>query len=46
VVTFFALPLVVIGGFDSLAVIGHATNSITGSAVTLQAAVLLVRVAV
>jgi hypothetical protein len=29
-VTFFALPLVVIGGFVSLAATGHATNIIPG----------------
>jgi hypothetical protein len=40
----FALPLVVIGGFDSLAVIGHATNIITGLTISLRAAVLPVTV--
>jgi hypothetical protein len=35
-----ALPLVVIGGFVVLAVIGHATNIITGLAVSLQDTVL------
>ena len=44
VVIFFALPLAVIGAFVSLAVIGHATNIITGLAVSLQAAVLPVAV--
>jgi hypothetical protein len=39
-----ALPLVVIGGFVVLAVIGHATNIITGLAVSLQPAPLPVTV--
>jgi multidrug efflux pump subunit AcrB len=39
-VIFFALPLVVTGAFVVLAVTGHATNIITGSAVSLQAAAL------
>jgi hypothetical protein len=43
-VTFFTLPLAVIGCFVSLAVIGHATNIITGLAVSLQAEVLPVTV--
>ena len=43
-VTLCALPLAIIGGFVSLAVIGHATNLITGLAVSLQAAVLPVTV--
>ena len=40
----FALPLAIIGAFVALAVIGHATNIITGLAVSLQDAVLLVTV--
>jgi Na+/H+-translocating membrane pyrophosphatase len=44
VVTFFVLPLVVSGSFVSLAMTGHATNIITGLAVSLQATALLVAV--
>jgi Na+/H+-translocating membrane pyrophosphatase len=43
-VTFFALLLVIIGGFISLAATGHASNIITGLAVSLQAEVLPVTV--
>jgi Na+/H+-translocating membrane pyrophosphatase len=39
-VTFFPLPLAIIGAFVALAVTGHATNIITGLAISLQAAVL------
>jgi inorganic H+ pyrophosphatase len=39
VVILFALPPAIIGAFVALAVIGHATNIITGLAVSLQAAV-------
>jgi Na+/H+-translocating membrane pyrophosphatase len=39
-----ALPLAIIGAFIVLAVIGHATNVITGLAVSLQDAVLPVTV--
>ena len=44
VVIFFALPLVVIGAFVASAVIGHATNIVTGLAVSLQDAVLPITV--
>ena len=43
-VIFVALPLVVIGAFVSLAATGHATNIITGLAVSLQAMALPVTV--
>jgi Na+/H+-translocating membrane pyrophosphatase len=39
-VTLCALPLAIIGGFVALAMTGHATNIITGLAVSLQDAVL------
>ena len=39
-----ALPLAIIGAFVGLAVIGHATNIITGLAVSLQAVALPVTV--
>jgi hypothetical protein len=44
VVILFALPLAVTGAFVALAVIGHATNIVTGLAVSLQDAVLPVTV--
>jgi Inorganic H+ pyrophosphatase len=43
-VILYTLPLVVIGAFVVLAVIGHATNIITGLAVSLQTTVLPVTV--
>ena len=43
-VILYMLPLAVIGAFVVLAVIGHATNIITGLAVSLQAAALPVTV--
>jgi Na+/H+-translocating membrane pyrophosphatase len=44
VVILYTLPLAVIGAFVALAVIGHATNIITGPAVSLQATALPVAV--
>jgi hypothetical protein len=43
-VILFALPLAIIGAFVALAMTGHATNIITGLAVSMQDAVLPITV--